>query len=90
MTLEQELRTVWEKYAPQRDAEANAARSQAQANKDLGELNARRKLAGLDPVGTYQGMGQMGSLGQVYPPPRTWRDDMDDELLSTVKEWLAQ
>lgn len=95
MTLEEELRAIWSKYEPQRDAERRALETQAKAWKDLCELNEKRKTLGLQPVSEYRDRdGMFGGMLQsaiVYsPPPKTWRDELNEELLSAIRRSFGQ
>lgn len=88
MTLEEELRAIWDKYEPQREAERRASETQAEAWRDLCALNDKRKVLGLQPVSEYRDrdsiFGQMSAIVHS-PPPKTWRNELDEELLSAVR-----
>lgn len=91
MTMESELKAIWTKYEPQRASERHASLKRSEAEKDLAELNGRRLAAGFAMVGE-QLMGYAGQLqamhhGQAgyYAPPRTWRDDMEGELMAVIR-----
>jgi hypothetical protein len=47
LSLEQELRATWLKYEPQRSAANAGARTRAEAERDLADLNDRRSKPGL-------------------------------------------
>jgi len=91
--LEAALAAVWMKYKPQRDAELDATKVAREASVELMELNQRRLSAGLGTVieaAMASGFAQQmtGQQLYAYPSPRTWRDEMDAELLLAVKRWL--
>lgn len=92
-SLEAELRAIWDTYEPQRAAERDAAKTAAEAWKDLQELNAKRAAKGLPHVTEYRDqslMAQLSQQGNVYmgPPPKTWRNELDEKLLAAVRRRL--
>lgn len=89
MSLEDDLRTIWQKYEPQREAERNAAETARTAARELAELNAKRLRAGLPSVCEYsdRGMQGIGQMQAVWAPvPRTWRDDLRDDVMAAVRK----
>jgi hypothetical protein len=87
-----ELKAIWDKYEPQRSAERTAAETRLEAQKELAALNQKRLAAGLPMVTEYRDQSLTGqSVGQVWmgPPPKTWRDEMEGELLSCLRRYLA-
>jgi hypothetical protein len=91
VTLEEELRGIWAKYAPQLAAEREAQQVQATAERELAALNLKRAQQGLELVGAYrQGLlAQMGVNQWQGPPAKTWRDERDGELLSAIRKHLT-
>jgi hypothetical protein len=85
-----ELHVIWIKYEPQRKADDDAARTRAEAQQELHKLNMKRIKLGLETVSEYretsltQGSNVMWSTSGT----KTWRDEMDAELLATVKRFL--
>jgi hypothetical protein len=91
--LAERLKNVWAKYALKRSAEEQSIRLYETAEEELRTLNARRVKAGLPPVGMHPGLQQMVQNAQGFqfsPPLKTWRDDMNDELLAVCRTYLVQ
>jgi hypothetical protein len=90
MDLERELRHVWDQYATQRAAEADIRRTYDEAMRELNELNGKRLKAGLPAVSEYNPNTNLGiAQAQWGPPPRTWKDEMNEKLLAKVSEFLS-
>lgn len=89
-TLARELRAIWSKYAPQRSAELDAKATRERAASELRALNESRVSMGLPTVGEYTGQQSAGAVqwGQTYPAQKTWRSELDAELLAAVKRYL--
>jgi hypothetical protein len=88
--LIEELHQIWNKYESQRAAELDAARVREEATRELAEMNAKRSKLGLIAVVEYQASQQLQAGNYwVGPQPKTWRDEMDAELLSAVKRFLG-
>jgi hypothetical protein len=88
-----DLRAAWDTYEPQRRAELESVRLYQEANRELNELNVKRGRLGLAHVSEHQPsqVSQGFTQAAVYsPPPKTWRDDLDTELLSIVKRYLSE
>lgn len=95
MTLEEDLQIIWNRYEPQRDAECNAMLRDQQAREELVEFNKRRAQLGLNPVTEYQHREPSNLMAHGYsvsvgPAPKTWRDDLDAEILVAVKKHFNQ
>jgi hypothetical protein len=87
MNIAIELKSIWDKYEPQRASEHHAAETREVARKELHELNQKRLAAGLPMVTEYR--DQSAQIGQTQawlgPPAKTWRDEMEAELLSCIR-----
>jgi hypothetical protein len=90
MSLEEELRAIWNRYGPQRMFERDAGRLRQEAERDLVELNAKRGRLGLPHVSEQRGDPQLCVSQAVswQAPPRMWRDELDSELLTAVKHFF--
>jgi hypothetical protein len=81
---------AWMKYKPQREAEENAENTVKEANAELAALNLKRIALGL-PYVSEPAPAFSGSVNHVYMPPgKTWRDELDAELLSIVKKFITE
>jgi hypothetical protein len=90
MTLEEELRAIWNKYGHQRVLERDAGRMRQEAERDLVELNVKRGRLGLPHVSVERDPQSLSASQAISwaPPPRTWRDELDSEILTAVKHFL--
>jgi hypothetical protein len=90
MSLEQELKPIWDKYETQRAAERDAAKTRADAERELAELNAKRIKAGLETAGVYQDHTRMLQSQAVWigtnGVQKTWRSEMESEMMVAVRK----
>jgi septation ring formation regulator EzrA len=90
MGLEQELKTIWDKYETQRAAERDAAKTRADAERELAELNARRIKAGLETASVYQsyalGLQSQAAWIGTNGVQKTWRSEMESEMMVAIRK----
>jgi hypothetical protein len=90
MSLEQELKSIWDKYETQRAAERDAAKTRADAERELAELNAKRIKAGLETASVYQDHTRMLQAQPVWigtnGQQKTWRSEMESEMMVAIRK----
>jgi hypothetical protein len=88
MDLLDELKAIWAKYETQMAAERNAEETRVQAATELMALNQKRTKVGLPVVMEHQSqsMTNQGMGMYCYPPAKTWRDDMQAEMMVAIRK----